>query len=300
MPPPRIQYTKGALDYGQQLQLLKERGMIVNNDAKALHHLEKISYYRLSGYWYPFISNRITNTFATGVTFEGAFNLYCFDRELRLMVLNEIEKIEVAVRAHLIYEFAHAHGPFWYSDESLFRSNRQHGFLMNSIRQQYDRSDEEFIQAFQRKYSDPFPPSWMLMEIISFGTLSKLYKNLRPSITRRCVAAKFGVADRVFESWLHSTVYLRNVCAHHSRMWNRVFQIQPMIPRRTNNSWLSQVPSNDRAYIMLSMLIYMLQEVNPKSTFTHKFRDLLKIYPEAKVVSMGFPSTWEEEVLWQV
>lgn len=299
MPPPRNLYNKGALSYGQQLQRLKDRGMAVGNEAKALHLLEKVSYYRLSGYWYPFISNRATNTFATGATFEAAFNLYCFDRELRLMVLSEIEKIEVAVRAHLIYEYAHTHGPFWYNDQSLFRNQRHHGYLMDSIYQQYGRSDEEFIQAFQRKYSDPIPPSWMLMEIISFGTLSKLYKNLKPSISRRSVASKFGIADRVFESWLHSTVYLRNVCAHHSRMWNRVFQIQPMIPRRTTNSWLSTIPRNDRSYFMLSMLIYLLQEVNPNSTFIVKFRELLNKYPEASVISMGFPTTWESEILWQ-
>lgn len=110
MLPPRIPYNKGALSYSQKLQRLKDRGMTVRNEAKALHILDKISYHRLSGYGYPYISDRKTNTFATGSKFETVFKLCCFDRELRVMVLNEIEKIEVAVRAHLIYIYAH--GPF--------------------------------------------------------------------------------------------------------------------------------------------------------------------------------------------
>lgn len=299
MPPPLIPYIKGPLTYIQQLQRLKDRGMIVKNEARALHLLEKISYYRLSGYWYPFIANRTTNKFTVSTTFETAFNLYCFDRELRLLILNELEKIEVAVRAHLIYEYAHAHGAFWYNNASLFRNRTQHGKMLSSINPQYSRSDEEFIQAFQRKYNNPLPPSWMLMEIISFGTLSKLYQNLKPGRIKRNVAKRFGINENTFQSWLHSIVYLRNVCAHHSRMWNRVFQITPAVPRRTANLWLKTVPPNNRSYFMLSVVVYMLQEVNPKSTFKSKFKKLLKKDPETDTLSMGFLPNWEEEPLWQ-
>jgi abortive infection bacteriophage resistance protein len=228
---PRVPYVKPALSYADQLQQLKDRGLIIGNDSKALHLLKNISYYRLSGYFYPMLDNpKSAQNFKPGSTFKNGFKLYCFDRELRKMILSELEKIEVAVRAIMIYTLSHLHGPFWYSNPAIFKDAGKFTSTLTKIQEEFNRSDEVFILEFKKKYLDPLPPSWMILEITSFGSLSMLYKNLLYPHDKRDIAHYFGLDDSTFESWLHSLAYVRNVCAHHSRLWSRIMQISPNIP----------------------------------------------------------------------
>lgn len=113
-------------------------------------------------------------------SFDNAFKLYCFDRELRKLVSGELEKIEIAIRTKMIYVLSHFHGPFWFSDSSLFHNRKQHSESLLKLKEEKNRSDEVYIKSFNRKYSDPFPPSWMMLEISSFGNLSSFYFNLKP------------------------------------------------------------------------------------------------------------------------
>lgn len=296
----KVPYTKLALTYTQQLQQLKDRGLTIENEAKALHLLETVSYYRLSGYWYPLLADKEKHLFKPQSTFNTAFKLYCFDRELRKMIMAELEKIEVAIRSKMIYILSHTHGAFWFQNPSLFSNTSSHKNSLLKIEEEFSRSDEEFIYAFKLKYSNPFPPSWMTMEITSFGALSKLYKNLKPGKEKREIAHYFGLADSVFETWLHSIVYLRNVCAHHTRLWNRAMRIRPQLPRSPRKQWLQNTNiSNSRTYFIMSMISYFLQTVNPKNTFKQRFKALLAKYPNVDVRSMGFPANWENEPLWK-
>ena len=295
----KIPYVKPALSYQDQLQQLKNRGLQIDNEAKALHLLEHVSYYRLSGYWYPLLADKTNHIFKPRSTFETAFSLYCFDRELRRIVLAEIEKIEVAVRSKMIYILSHTHGPFWFQDITLFSDPVRHADTVSKIGAEFARSDEEFIKAFKNKYSNPLPPSWITLEITSFGALSQLYKNLKPGREKRDISNHFGLADSVFETWLHSLVYLRNVCAHHTRLWNRAMRITPQLPRNPRKQWLSQSPpQNNRTYFILSMLVYLLQTVNPTNTFALRFRQLLNQYPVVDSRALGFPANWQTEPLW--
>jgi abortive infection bacteriophage resistance protein len=223
-------YAKPALSFEAQLQLLQSRGLMIQDESKALHILRQISYYRLSAYWYPFLQDKKNHIFKPGASFDAAFQLYCFDRELRHLVQGEVEKVEIAVRTQVIYVLSHRYGPFWFRQSDLFSNPAQHAGTLEKIKHEHSRSDESFIKKFNENYSDALPPSWMLLEIISFGTLSQLYKNLKPGREKRRIANFFGLSDSVFETWLHSIVYLRNVCAHHTRLWNRVMRIQPVRP----------------------------------------------------------------------
>lgn len=296
----KIPFNKPALTYFQQLQRLKDRGLTVNNQDKALHLLESVSYYRLSGYWYPLLQDKKTHTFKENADFDTAFRLYCFDRELRKLVLAELEKIEVAVRAKMIYVLSHKHGAFWFSNPAIFRNTAKHADSITKIGQEYSRSDEEFIKAFANKYSDPLPPSWISIEITSFGTLSMLYSNLLPGTEKRTIARHFGVSDSVFQTWLHSIVYLRNICAHHSRLWNRSMSIRPQFPRTTTKQWIDMTNvQNNKVYFMLSMIRYLLQTVNPISSFSSRLKALLSKYNNVDAKAMNFPATWENELLWK-
>jgi len=292
-------YSKPPLSYTQQLALLQQRGLTVTNQAQAEHLLAVVSYYRLSGYWYPLLADKVNHVFKPGATFDVAFELYKFDRAFRMLILREIEKIEVAVRARLIYSCSMAHGPFWFLDQKHFQDPVSHGSTLGSLKKELDRSDEEFIKAFQQKYADPLPPSWMTFEVASFGTVSRLYKNLKPGRMRREVARSFGLSDTVFISWLHTLVYLRNVCAHHARIWNRVLGIAPEQPRTTAHTWLSSPPANPRKlYFALSIILYLHRTVNPHTTFVLKLKDLFAAHPNVDPAAMGFPLNWAQESLW--
>lgn len=283
-----------------QIPLLKSRGMSFADENKALHLLENISYYRLSGYWYPLLLDKQNHIFKTSATFEAAFNLYRFDCELRKLMISELEKIEVAVRTKMTHVLSLAYNAFWIENASLFSNQTIFQTTTEKIQDEFDRSDEEFILAFKSKYSNQLPPSYILLEITSFGALSRLYGNLRSGKAKRDIAKSFGLPDIVFSSWLHSLVYIRNVCAHHSRIWNRPMSIQPLFPRNATGAWLQnrQVGIN-RVFYALSMLIYLLNIVNPNHTFKQKLENLFAKYPNVDRAAMGFPANWRKEPLWQ-
>jgi abortive infection bacteriophage resistance protein len=280
---------------------LKQRGLVIPDEAKARHLLENLSYYRLSGYWYPLLAEPKTNhQFKDSADFETAFQLYCFDRELRLLILREIEKLEIAVRAKMAYHCSHDLGVQWLISGENFTDPIKHARSISKLAVEVGQSDAEFVRAFSIKYSDPIPPSWIALEVCSFGTLSKLYENLMVGGTKRKIANYFGVADPVFISWLHTLVYLRNVCAHHSRLWNRVMKIKPVHPRKPIFQWLKNKDiKNNRAYFAFSIIQYLLRIINPKSSFSDKLQQLLEDYSNVNVRDMGFASDYKQEPLWK-
>ena len=235
---PKVPYPKQIQTFANQIGILKQRGMTFADEAAAEAWLHRVSYYRMSGYWYPLLADRVNHTFKPGATFEQAVSLYEFDSRLRELVFRNIGRIEVAVRTQMAYVMSMAKGGTWFADASLFNNTAQHAKTLQSIADEYHRSDEQFVRAFKRKYSDPLPPSWMTLEVTSFGTMSILYQYLKPGISKREVAAVFGVSDTVFASWLHTLVYVRNICAHHARLWNRTLGVRPLMPRHAaSSSW---------------------------------------------------------------
>jgi len=292
-------YSKPTLSYSAQLAALKSSGMAFDDENKALHLLERIGYQRLSGYWYPLLANKQNHVFKPNINFETAFNLYKFDRELRKIIGAEIEKIEIAVRVKMAHVLSITYNPFWFEDASLFSSLVNFQETINKIVEEYERSNEEFILDFKEKYSNPMPPAEIVLEITSFGTLSRLYRNLKSCRAKRIIAKSFALPDVVFDTWLHSLASVRNMCAHHARVWNSLLKIQPLLPRNPQNTWLiNSAVSNNRIYYVLSMLIYLLNTVNPKNTFKQKFENLFAKYPNVDRAAMGFPVNWRSEPLW--
>ena len=293
-------YSKPALTYLDQINLLEKRGLQIQNKPKAEHLLKNISYYRLSGYWYPLLADKKNHIFKPNASFETAFNIYKFDRELRALILAELEKIEISIRAHMIYILSQEYGAFWFQDKAIFKSETALQKSLEGIEKEYKRSDEEFIKAFQEKYSNNLPASWMILEITTFNTLSILYSNLRPGKTKREIAYQFGLNDKVFSSWIHSIVYLRNVCAHHSRFWNRSMSISPKYPKKTSHTWINHEGiENNSTYYVLSMVLYFMQIINPNHSILSRIKLLTEKYPNIDMKAMGFPKDWKKESLWQ-
>ena len=296
----RVPYPKTIKTFDQQIAILKSRGLCFNDEARAKQLLQNISYYRMSGYWYPLLSDKQNHIFKAGATFEQAYSIYKFDARLRTLILSEISKIEVAVRTQIAYIMSHAHGGQWFTDSSLFKNPAKHAKTLSKIDEEYSRSDEDFVTAFKTKYSDHFPPSWITLEITSLGTLSLLYSNLKDGQCKRDIANYFGVADTVMVSWFHAITYIRNICAHHSRLWNKILGIRPTVPRRTRNPFV-QIPAstNRKVYFILCMITYLLDIINPSNTLRDRLRDLFIEYPNIDLAAMGFPNNWQNEPLWQ-
>jgi abortive infection bacteriophage resistance protein len=233
---PKVPYSKPFLTYPAQLSFLKSCGMTFANENKALHLLENISFHRFSDYWYPLLTDKQNHVFKQCATFERAFNMYKFDRELRKLVSSELEKIEIAVRTKMAYILSVAYGVFWIDDETLFTNPNNYQVTLEKVNEELTRSDNDAIMSFKSLYSNPYPPSYMLLEVTSFGTLLRLFNNLKPGKVKKDIAATFGLPDTVYASWLHSIVSIRNVCAHHERLWNRKLRIQPLFPRKTKHT----------------------------------------------------------------
>ncbi len=295
-------YTKPPLSIPDQISRLKERGLKFIDEDKAALKLSNISYYRLRAYTYPFQdNNNHDHPFITKVTFEEIISLYNFDRKLRILVFDAIEKVEIALRTKIIYEFSLKYGSHWHEDINRYRIYDNYKLNMQSLHEEIERSSETFIEHYKSNYCNPKnPPAWMSLEIISIGLLSKLFSNLKKDKTKRKVSKNFGIKKvEIFESWLHSLVGLRNICAHHSRLWNRRFTIKPIIPYNTEHQYIinREVPKN-KLYIQLCNVIYLLNIIDPGHYFVRDFKKLLAISNLVNCHDMGMPANWQDETLW--
>jgi abortive infection bacteriophage resistance protein len=237
-----MNFTKPPLSIADQISKLKKRGLIFYNETKAAHYLSNISYYRLRAYTYPFQDNTDPDhPFVKVVSFEEIIDLYVFDRKLRLLIFNAIEKIEVAFRTKIVYEFSMVHGSHWYEDSNMYRDTFHFNKNINTVYEEIERSTETFIQHYKDTYSSPLnPPAWMNLEVVSMGLLSKLFANLKKGPEKKKVSREFGIAQpEILESWMHALANLRNTCAHHSRVWNRRFSICPQMPYNTLHTFLN-------------------------------------------------------------
>lgn len=297
-----MQYTKPPLSIFDQVSLLESRGLEIPDTDRAIHYLSNISYYRLRAYWLPFEDPSAGHRFQEGASFDDVLDNYFFDRKLRLLIFDEIERIEIALRTQLIYQYSTAHGGQWYLDANHFRWPQGFIGFETRIKEEYQKSREPFIDHYKSKYTNPvFPPAWVMLEIASFGMLSILYKNLKATKEKKAIAAHFGIHYRVLESWLEALTTLRNHCAHHSRVWNRKFVKRAKYPTNTARPWLTvPIGTNHRnkVYMMLCVINYLIKSINPQTSFPVKLKNLLAEYPNVPVHYMGFPPTWDNDVFW--
>jgi abortive infection bacteriophage resistance protein len=313
----RRPYIKPPISYTQQLKLLEKRNLTISNQAEAEAYLKEISYYRLSAYFLPY--QRVKDNFNPDVTFKQIIKTYSFDRELRLLVFDCIERIEVAIRTQFIYSMAH------YYDDAHWQDKKEHFVTpyysrANNLIDPYNtlqgiinkaktaRRPEVFIKHYIDTYDRPAnPPSWMCLELLTMGELSFLYKGLAKNKDKVRIASFFEVHPKVFISWLHSLTYVRNLCAHHSRLWNRDLAIEPMNLRKPVGPWLKkEFQNNKRVFYFICVLKYLLLRANPQNSLKDKLVALFAKYPEVPIRYLGIPSDkdgtmldWAKEDLWK-
>lgn len=293
-------YDKEAISFQQQVDLLKSRGLTIESEILAISDLKSIGYYRLSGYMFPFLADKKGHIYKEGSSFDKVLMLYSFDRELRLLILDAIERIEIAFRTQLVYHLSIDFGPWWFERSDLFKNQEEYAGQIQKIKDSVAESEELFITHFKDNYTNDHPPAWMALEIITFRQLSVWYQNLVVKETKRKISSHFSSNYVELGSWIHAMVYIRNLCAHHCRLWNRSFKISARFPQEDNGRFISQNGvTNQRLYFSLSILLYLLNEVNPDSPFKDSLLALLNRYPEVDKQAMGFPGDWATQPVWQ-
>jgi len=328
-----VSYVKPWTSTADQLATLKARGMRVSDDTKALEYLGRIGYYRLSGYWFAFrqlsdapcsrwspaVSKKnkpkpgllALETFKPGATFQNAVDLYVFDKQLRMLAMDALERVEIALRV----DISHTLGKldrFAYLKPALFHSTfsevldphsgvSNHHAWVGKHAQLVSRSKEEFVAHNRAAHGLPLA-IWVACEVWDFGTMSTLFKGMREA-EQDTIAAKYGVANgRVFATWLRSLNYLRNVCAYHSRLWNRNIVDQPKLPSASVMPWVAPFEASDhakaRCFLLINMLRHLLGIINPGSHWPDRMKAHLLNFPDLShldlnVWGMGVPTGWE-------
>lgn len=312
-------YAKPALTDEQLLARLVRRGVAASDEASALRSLRHIGYYRLSPYLIPFRAAPLTDAVRPGTTFDHVLDLYEFDRELRLLVMDALERVEVAVRAALTDHMATTYqDPFWYLDVRHFRDPAVHARFVTMVRKtatdRMERSAEESdgdlvhrsaLEHFLLTYGEPeLPPSWVVVETLTIGQVERLVANLARTSDARRVGAQLGLPAPLLRSWLRSYVRVRNVCAHHGRLWKLGLGVYPALPRRGAVPWVrpevfSTVPDRARRlYPVLVSLQSVLSTIAPSSTWAARLDTTLRAHPTLPIRGMGFPTDWRDDPFW--
>ena len=307
--------------FEDQLQQLQDRGLQVENRAVALDYLERLGYYRLSGYWYPLrqIDKAASqthgkavrrDTFVPGSRFENVVQLYVFDKKLRLLALDALERIEMAVRVDVAHRLG-KRDPLAHEKPACLHGNfnrplkngpdkgkAPHQVWLEKYQGLLSRARKEpFVAHHQQHYGTL--PIWAAIEVWDFGLLSRLFAGMQHA-DRQAIADMYGAADgRAFAQWLRSLNFIRNVSAHHSRLWNiNVLELSPVPP-----GWPTGL-NKARPFFYFSLMQHLLGVICPNSSWGERFGGLLRDeFPKTTNASLsltdfGAFSGWEAWALW--
>lgn len=301
-----MNYAKPPLSFPDQADRLIGHGLVADRD-ELIETLKRVSYYRLSGYLYPFRQTPTSSQLRARTTLEEVWDRYVFDRQLRVLVLDAVERIEVAIKSQLVTELTTRHGIFAHIDRAHLPNldYRKHRMLMDKINQQIDRSREVFVNHFKSKYtSETDLPLWMTAELMDYGCMLTLFRGVETAV-KQAIAASYGVSDSVLDSWLLAGNTLRNLCAHHARLWDRTHGTAVMIPRANKHpDWHVPVAVDRdarRNFAQFTVLKYLLNHIAPQSQWADRLETLWTVkHPDIPIQRMGFPADWKACPIWAV
>lgn len=310
-----MQYSKPALSIPDQAQLLLDRGIICDDRGRLEHYLAHIGYYRLSAYWLPF-EQPATNgdsrnhQFLPNTTFEEVLKLYVFDRKLRLLVIEAIERIEVSIRTRWASAMSLRHGSHAHMNSALFKNPWQHASDLARVSKELQDSNETFVVHYRSKYTDPYlPPIWAVVETMTMGGLTRWIESTKDNQPKMEVAHALGMPTiEVLEAVLQVLTHVRNICAHHGRLWNRRFilvvpnikRLQGQIATETITTPKGQVqirPTRE-IYNALVVVQHMMQTINPSTSWSARLAQHIQTLSPAQHQSMGFPINWQTLQPW--
>jgi abortive infection bacteriophage resistance protein len=325
-------YARPHRTFQDQLDQLEARRLNVGDQTTALAYLRQLGYYRLSAYWYPLrkrevltgfdgrLRSVVREDFQDGASFEQAVRLYQFDKQLRALLMEAIEHIEVAFRVDIAYHLGQQ-ATFAQAETSLLDANftrrNSHGPSAHErwlLRHDnlVARSKEDFVRHYKSKYGEPLP-IWVSIELWDFGLLSNFFAGMR-FLDQEALCIRMGVKQpTVMKSWLRTINYLRNIVAHHSRLWNRNMIDQPKLPRAGEIAAFDELLAQQRKghsvldvsrpYPAFCIVAYLLSKVCPTSDWHTRLAGHLARFPstEAPVMDVsriGCHPGWEDHPFW--
>ena len=305
-PPKKVAYSKPPTTFAQQISLLEQRGLVIDDKVKAQFYLSQLNYYRFAAYCLPFEQDHATHTFKAGTNFDDVFNLYIFDRELRLLILDAIERFEVSLRTQLAYHLSHNHATAHpHLKPHIFHNPVIYGGCLNKLDNDIKRSREEFIKHLTQKYEELQPPIWAVVELMTMGQLSKWFSNVETRTDRQSISRAYGLDEKVMTSFCEHLSLVRNHAAHHARLWNRDFTKTPMLPKRADSKLLTSLlslPDTDRRlrklYNTFVILAYLMDTICGENHWAERLEQLISQH-KIDASKMGFPSDWQERTIWR-
>ena len=277
---------KPAKTFQEQVSMLKSHGCIIEDEATCIDFLNKVNYYRLTAYFLPF--RNADQTYKEETTFERIKMIYEFDQWLRLLIFAVVEEIEVYTRTRLAYYHGHKYGPHGYWKAENFSSAHNHDHFIVQIESEVERNKNAlWVKHHRRTYNGKFP-IWVIVELFSFGMLSRFYADL-PLDDRKQIAAEFHTKEAYLESWLRAVTLLRNTCAHYGRLYYAMFTSIPKIPPHLKLTCTGM--------LFDQLLTLKLLTPDPgiwNSVFLANISTLVEEYSEfIELTHIGFADEWE-------
>lgn len=288
---------KTPLTPQQLVDKMVDQGLIVTDRGAAANFLQHVGAFRLKGYWFHLQSPH-DKRFADGTTFDNIVSRYEFDRKLRALVFEAVERLEVAVRSAMANHLSLRYGPHWYLDHKIFKPTREWGMgaLLKKIEDEVGRSKAIFIEKHRHQPGSHYlPHSWAVSECVTFAFWSRTYAIIENNNDRKAISMKFGIEQpEVFESWLHSLSYIRNMVAHHSRILRFPFAIAPQ-----NYKKKSIKISKKNFYAIATVINVMLQGTKLQNSWKSDLLSLFTKHPDINIESdLGFSPGWENAAGW--
>ena len=301
-------YTKPHKTFDEQIDLLEKRGLIVNDKQVAKNVLASVNYYRFSGYAIQFMADSERKQFKAGVSVDDVLKVMTFDGKLRDLLAEALEHIEIDFRAKFAYEHSKKYGPMGYRDPGNFFSSQRHNDVMAKVKDIIDPPSgspkEMSIAHLTQKYGEV--PVWAMVEVVPFGSVVRMYQIMRMCDKPQIAMRYYAVDDhKVFDSYIKHLSVVRNMCAHHSRLWDRTFYGPRLSGIFHSVNWSSM--DTRRLFCTLVLIHYMTRSI-PKVCFDRdrwrsELISLLKDFQSLPNCNpfriMGIPSNGFDPVWWE-
>ena len=296
----------------EQIDILRSRGIVIDDIETARKALETISYYRLSGYSYPFRqydkeSRTRSDQFSPNTHLEQILALYRFDERLRTTTFQELSRIEVGLRALIGYTLGTEHpylhlaslrlGPSGFNKENNHETDEYRRWI-SSYNRNLRRSQEDFIQHYKSEYSGKLP-IWVAVHILEWGQLAMLFK-MAPIHCQDSIASSLQLSRPQVNSWLENLRILRNICAHQGRLFNRTLR-QVKLPQDAERIGIKNLsPMRNKCFDQLTLVQYLTRTMGLGDGTA--LPSVLAAFPcdrcPSPLRATGTPDNWQSLPLW--
>ena len=301
-------YEKQFRSFDEQVALLEKRGLLISDKIAVRRFLAATNYYRFTGYAIPFLRDNDRENFKAGVTFEQICHVISFDNALRNFVAQALRAIEIDFRTTVAHEHSRCYGAMGYTSKGNFARPDDHDYMRGEIDYDIRKSTERCIVHFRHRYNGNVP-IWAVIEVVSFGKVSHLYKAMK-GLDQMQVARRYGLHQMTLSSYIHHLSVVRNACAHHARLWDKEFRVG-----RNGDGFLplaewsrAGISARDTCFLFHTLaLIYRMARPIPKSCFDRDaWKDELIGLLEAQRQTplcdadkeMGIPKNWTDGFWW--